>query len=318
VDEALAIGRRARVPVDVIHLKIAEHTLWKQMPKLVARLTEARAEGLDVTANVYPYRAGQNALQTILPPWAHEGGRTAMLVRLRDPAQRERLARDITNGLPGWYNHYTATGSWEGMLLVSLSSPEYKRFEGRRMSEVIAAFPGRAPLDVLFDTLIANGGEVPTVYFHHAEEDMQHALRQAFVSIGSDGTAVKIGTPTAAGHPHPRYYGTFARVLGRYVRELKVLTLEEAVRKMTSANTAKVRVFDRGLLRPGQWADVAVFDPARVADHATFENPHRYATGIEYVLVNGQLVLDRGRPTGARPGAIVRGQAGPARVPPVD
>jgi N-acyl-D-aspartate/D-glutamate deacylase len=204
------------------------------------------------------------------------------------------------------------------MLLVSLSSPEYKRFEGRRMSEVIAAFPGRPPLDVLFDTLIANGGEVPTVYFHHAEEDMQHALRQAFVSIGSDGTAVKIGTPTAAGHPHPRYYGTFARVLGRYVRELKVLTLEEAVRKMTSANTAKVRVFDRGLLRPGQWADVAVFDPARVADHATFENPHRYATGIEYVLVNGQVVLDRGRPTGARPGAIVRGQAGAARVPPVD
>jgi N-acyl-D-aspartate/D-glutamate deacylase len=318
VDEALAIGRRARVPVDVIHLKIAEHTLWKQMPKLVARLAEARAGGLDVTANVYPYRAGQNALQTILPPWAHEGGRTAMLARLRDPAQRERLARDITNGLPGWYNHYTATGSWEGMLLVSLSSPEYKRFEGRRMSEVIAAFPGRAPLDVLFDTLIANGGEVPTVYFHHAEEDMQHALRQAFVSIGSDGTAVKIGTPTAAGHPHPRYYGTFARVLGRYVRELKVLTLEEAVRKMTSANTAKVRVFDRGLLRPGQWADVAVFDPARVADHATFENPHRYATGIEYVLVNGQVVLDRGRPTGARPGAIVRGQAGAARVPPVD
>src|SRR6185295_13118398 len=144
------------------------------------------------------------------------------------------------------------------------------------MSAVIAAFPDKKPMDVLFDTLLANGGSVPTVYFHHAEEDMQFALRQPFVSVGSDGTAVKIGV-TAQGHPHPRYYGTFPRVLGRYVREQKLLTLEDAVRKMTSANTAKVRVYDRGLLRPGQWADLAVFDAERVADHATFEKPHQYA-----------------------------------------
>ena len=309
VAEALEIGRRARVAVDIIHLKIAEHTLWKQMPKLVAQITAARDEGMEVEANVYPYRAGQNALQTILPPWAHVGGAEAMLARLRDPAPRRRMEQDITNGLPGWYNHYTATGSWEGMLLVSLSHPDYKRFEGRRMSEVIAAFPAKKPMDVLFDTLIANGGSVPTVYFHHAEEDMQFALRQPFVSVGSDGTAVKIGGPTARGNPHPRYYGTFARVLGRYVRELKLLTLEEAVRKMTSANTAKVRVYDRGLLRPGQWADLAVFDAERVIDHATFENPHQYATGVEYVVVNGEVVLEQGRHTGARPGAIVHGQA---------
>jgi N-acyl-D-aspartate/D-glutamate deacylase len=307
VAEALEIGRRAQVPVDIIHLKIAEHTLWKQMPKLVSQIAAARAGGLDVEANVYPYRAGQNALQTILPPWAHEGGTEAMLARLRDPAQRRRLEHDITNGIPGWYNHYTATGSWEGMLLVSLSHPDYKRFEGRRMSDVIAAFPGRAPMDVLFDTLLANGGSVPTVYFHHAEEDMRYALRQPFVSVGSDGTAVTIGGPTARGHPHPRYYGTFARVLGRYVREEKLLTLEEAVRKMTSANTAKIHVYDRGLLRPGQWADVTVFDAERVIDHATFEKPHQYATGIAYVVVNGQLVLDQGRHTGARPGAILYG-----------
>jgi N-acyl-D-aspartate/D-glutamate deacylase len=308
VAEAVSIGRRARVPVDIIHLKIAEHTLWQQMPKLVALIAAARAEGLDVEANVYPYRAGQNALQTILPPWAHEGGTEAMLARLRDPAQRPRLEHDITHGIPGWYNHYTATGSWEGMLLVSLSDPAYKRFEGRRMSDVIAAFPGRRPMDVLFDTLVANGGSVPTVYFHHAEEDMRHALRQPFVSVGSDGTAVTIGGPTARGNPHPRYYGTFARVLGRYVREEKLLTLEEAVRKMTSANTAKVRIHDRGLLRPGQWADVTVFDAERVIDHATFEKPHQYATGISYVLVNGQVVLEPGRHTGARPGMILHGQ----------
>ncbi|HVR71482.1 MAG TPA: D-aminoacylase [Vicinamibacteria bacterium] len=312
VAEALAIGRRARVPVDVIHLKIADHTFWGQMPKLVGLITAAREEGLDVEANVYPYRAGQNALQTILPPWAHEGGTEAMLARLRDPAARERLAREITNGLPGWYNHYTATGSWDGMLLVSLSHPDYKRFEGRRMSDVIAAFPAKTAVAVLFDTLLDNGGSVPTVYFHHAEEDMQYALRQPFVSVGSDGTAVKIGGPTARGNPHPRYYGTFARVLGRYVRESKVLALEDAVRKMTSANTAKVRIHDRGLLRPGQWADLAVFDAERIIDHATFEQPHQYATGVEYVVVNGQVVLDRGRHTGARPGAILYGQG---RVP---
>jgi N-acyl-D-amino-acid deacylase len=307
VAEALEIGRRARVPVDIIHLKIADRSLWQQMPKLVAQIEAARASGLDVQANVYPYRAGQNALETILPPWAHEGGTEAMLARLRDPAQRARLTHDITNGLPGWYDHYTATGSWDGMLLVSLSSPDYKRFEGKRMSDVIAAFPDKKPMDVLFDTLIANGGSVPTVYFHHAEEDMRYALRQPFVSVGSDGTAVKIGTATAAGHPHPRYYGTFARVLGRYVREEKLLTLEDAVRKMTAANTAKVHVYDRGLIRPGQWADVTVFDAERVADRATFENPHQYAEGIRYVIVNGGVVLEDGRHTGARPGVILYG-----------
>jgi N-acyl-D-aspartate/D-glutamate deacylase len=307
VAEAMEIGRRARLPVDIIHLKIADHALWRQMPKLIAQIAAAREQGLDVQANVYPYRAGQNALETILPPWAHEGGPEAMLARLRDPAQRARLEREITEGLPGWYDHYTATGSWEGMLLVSLSHPDYKRFEGRRMSDVIAAFPGKRPMDVLFDTLIANGASVPTVYFHHAEEDMRYALRQPFVSVGSDGTAVKIGTATAAGHPHPRYYGTFARVLGRYVREERLLTLEEAVRKMTSANTAKVHVYDRGLLRPGQWADLTVFDAARVADRATFEQPHQYATGVVWVIVNGQVVLGQGQHTGARPGVILYG-----------
>jgi N-acyl-D-amino-acid deacylase len=307
VAEAFEIGRRARVPVDIIHLKIAEHTLWTQMPRLVEQILAARERGIDVQANVYPYRAGQNDLQTILPPWAHEGGRDALMARLADPVQRARMERDVLGGLPGWYNHYTAVGSWEGMLLVSLSAPEYKRFEGRRMSDVIAAFPGQKPTDVLFDTLLANGGSVPTVYFHHAEEDMRYALRQPFVSVGSDGTAVTIGGPTAKGNPHPRYYGTFPRVLGRYVREEKLLTLEDAVRKMTSANTAKIHVADRGLLRPGQWADVTVFDAAGVIDRATYENPHQYAAGIEYVVVNGQVILDKGRPTGARPGAIVYG-----------
>jgi len=308
VAEAIDIGRRAHIPVDVLHLKIAEHKLWGRMPELVAKLEAARRAGVQIEANVYPYRAGQNNLSSIIPPWAHEGGAPAMLRRLRDPSLRPRLESEIMNGIPGsnWYNHYTATGGWEGMLLVSFSNPEFKRFEGKRMSEVIAAL-GEPPLEVLFELLEKNGGSVPTVYFHHSEEDMRCALRQPFVSVGSDGTAVKTEGPLSAGSPHPRYYGTFPRVLGRYVREEKLLTLEEAIRKMTSANAAKIRIYDRGLLRPGMWADVAVFNPATVADRATFEKPHQYAAGIEYVIVNGAMVLDRGQHTGARPGKILYG-----------
>jgi N-acyl-D-aspartate/D-glutamate deacylase len=307
VKEALEIGRRARVPVDIIHLKIAEHKLWGKMPELVGLITEARASGQEVEANVYPYRAGQNNLASIIPPWAHEGGSQALVRRLDDPALRSRLEQEIYNGIPGsnWYNHYTAVGGWEGILIASISNPSYKRFEGKRMNEVIQALGGK-PIEALFELLKANRGSVPAVYFHHSEEDMRLALRQPFVSIGSDGTAVKTEGPLAAGHPHPRYYGTFPRVLGRYVREEKVLTLEDAVRKMTSANAAKIRVYDRGLLRPGLWADVTVFDAAKIIDHATFEKPHQYSSGVEYVIVNGKVVLDQGRHTGARPGAILR------------
>jgi len=309
VAEAIEIGRRAHVPVDIIHLKIAEHQMWGQMPELAASIANARARGQDVEANVYPYRAGQNNLSSIIPPWAHEGGSQALIARLKDASLRQRLESEINNGIPGsnWYNHYTATGGWDGMLLVSLSNPKYKKFEGKRMNEVIQAL-GKPPIDALFELLEENRGSVPTVYFHHSEEDMKFALRQPFVSIGSDGTAVKAEGPLARGNPHPRYYGTFPRVLGKYVREEKVISMEEAIRKMTSANTAKIRVFERGLLRPGQWADVTVFDAATIIDHATYEKPHQYATGVEYVLVNGKAVLDRGRHTHARPGTILYGQ----------
>jgi N-acyl-D-amino-acid deacylase len=306
VAEALDIGRRAHLPVEIIHLKIAEHTLWGKMPELIETISAARAEGQEVAANVYPYRAGQNNLATIIPPWAHEGGADALLARLADPTARRRIEQEITSGLPGWYDHYTATGSWEGMLLVSLRNPAYKRFQGKRMSEVIATLGG-PPLEVLFKVLADNGGSVPTVFFHHDEKDMRTALAQPFVSIGSDGSALKTEGPLGGGNPHPRSYGTFARVLGRYVREEKVLTLEDAVRKMSSASAAKVHLYDRGLLRPGQWADLAVFDPATVIDHATYEKPHQYASGMAYVIVAGQVVLDHERHTGARPGQILYG-----------
>lgn len=309
VAEAIDIARRSGVPVDIIHLKIAEHSMWGQMPELISSIAQARAQGVQVQANVYPYRAGQNDLATIIPPWAHEGGAQALIARLKDPSLRSRLESEILHGIPGsnWYDHYTATGGWNGMLLVSLSNPQYKKFEGMRMSQVIAAL-NKPALDALFELIEANGGSVPTVYFHHSEEDMRFALKQSFVSIGSDGTAVATEGPLSAGHPHPRYYGTFPRVLGRYVREEHLLTLEDAIRKMTSANAAKIGILDRGILRPGMMADVTVFDAARIIDKATFENPHQYATGVEYVIVNGKIVLDQGRHTGARPGVILKRQ----------
>ena len=308
VAEAIKIGRESGLPVDIIHLKLADHKLWGQMPELIASIAQARETGLEVTANVYPYRAGQNDLATIIPPWAHEGGTAALIRRLRDASLRSRLESEIEHGIPGssWYDHYTATGGWDGMLLVSLSNPAYKKYEGLRMNQVIQDMHVK-PLDALFRLLEENGGTVPTIYFHHDEKDMRYALQQPFVSIGSDGLAFKTEGPLSVGNPHPRSYGTFPRLLGRYVRDEHVLSMEEAIRKMTSANATKIHVFDRGLLRPGLWADVTVFNPATIIDNATYMKPHQYASGVEYVLVNGKIVLARGKHSGARPGLILYG-----------
>ena len=210
-----------------------------------------------------------------------------MIERLKNPALRPRLRREILNGLPGWYNHYLATGDgWAGMILVTLRNDKNKAFQGKRMSELIAARGGN-PADVLMDVLIEENGSVPTVFFHHSEPDMQLVMKQPWTSIGSDGGALSIDGPTSRTHPHPRYFGTFPRVLGRYVRELQVITLPEAVKKMTSMNADKIGIKDRGRLQEGMWADITVFNPATVIDRATFEKPHQYPVGIDYVIVNG-------------------------------
>ena len=307
VDEAIRIGRGAGIPMDVIHIKIAHKKFWGQMNEVVSMIEKARREGLNVQANIYPYTAGQNNLSSIIPPWAHDGGLEKMVERLRDPALRERMRREILSGLPGWYNHYLATGDgWGGMLLVSLGHQRNKPFQGKRMSDLIAA-RGGDPVQVLFDVLVEENGSVSTVFFHHSEPDMQLALKQPWTSIGSDGSAVSPDGPTGGAHPHPRYYGAFPRVLGRYVRELRLLTLPEAVKKMTSMNADKLGIRDRGRIQEGVWADLAVFDPQRVADRATFENPHQYAVGIHYVIVNGAVTLDNGRHTGALAGRVIYG-----------
>lgn len=315
IAEAISVGRGSKIRVDIIHLKIADKALWGRMPEVLKMIDDARAEGLDIRSNVYPYTAGQNDLRAIIPPWAHDGGNESMLARLRDPAQRARLRRDILNGLPGWYNHYLATGGgWEGMLLVSFKQESNKQWVGKRMSELIASRVGD-PVGILLDVLVEENGSVPTVFFHHSEDDMQLAMKRPYTSIGSDGAAISPDGPRGATHPHPRWYGTFPRVLGRYVRELHTLELPEAVKKITSMNAEKANIPDRGLIKEGYWADVTLFDPETVIDKATFEEPHHYPEGIPYVIVNGVIALDNGQHTNSRSGKVLRG---PGYQPPVE
>ena len=307
IEEAINVGKGADIRVDIIHMKIADQEFWGQMNEVIAMIDRARKQGYDIRAHVYPYTAGQNNLRSIIPPWAHDGGNEAMLERLRNPEMRARMKKHILAGLPGWYNHYLAVGSdWSRMLLVSLEDPKNRPFVGKRMSELIES-RGGDPVDVLFDVLLEEKGSVSTVFFHHEEGDMLYALKQPYTSVGSDGAAISPDGPSGSKHPHPRWYGTFPRVLGRYVREQKALSLEDAVRKITSMNAEKINIHDRGYLREGLMADVTLFDPDTVIDRATFEQPHRYPAGIPYVIVNGRLVLDDGRHTGALPGRVLRG-----------
>jgi N-acyl-D-amino-acid deacylase len=307
IREAIEIGRRAGVTVEIIHIKIADQANWGRMNEVVKLVDDARREGINVGANIYPYTRGNNNLATIIPPWAHEGGTAKMIERLKDPAERTKMKKDIRAGLPGWYNHYTAVGGdWTRMLISANNS--YKGLTMDRILDIRAKDkkPAPDPLDEMFDLLIEEGGSVSTVYDHHTEKDMTLALAQPWCSIGSDGLAYATEGPLRRGHPHPRSFGTFPRILGVYVRQKGLLRLEEAVRKMTSQNAVKLGLTDRGLLRPGNYADITLFDPDRVIDRATYTDPFQYNEGIEYVLVNGQVVLDRGKHTGARPGRALR------------
>lgn len=307
VKEAIDIGERAKVPVDIIHLKIADQQYWGRMNEIVALIDAARTRGVNVQANVYPYTRGNNDLASIVPPWAHEGGTTKLRERLKDPEARERIKRDIRQGLPGWYNHYSAVGGdWSRMLISKETT-----FKGLTVDRVLAErskgkTPTPEPLDVFLDYLSDENGSVSTVYAHHTEEDMTVALAQPWCSVGSDGYALATDGPLRRGNPHPRSFGTFPRVLGVYVRELKTLRLEDAVRKMTSLNAAKIGLHDRGLIEPGQHADLVIFNPTTIIDRATYTEPFQYAEGISYVVVNGQVVVSDGKLTAARPGKALR------------
>lgn len=306
VTEAIEIGERAGVPVDIIHIKIADQKYWGRMNEVIALIEAARKRGVNVQSNVYPYTRGNNNLVSIIPPWAHEGGRQKLIERLKDPTQRSRIKQDVQAGIDGWYNHYTAVGGdWSRMLISANNS-----FKGLTMDRVMALrTQGKKNpdlLDELFDFLIEQNGSVSTVYAHHTEKDMNLVLSQPWCSVGSDGSAYAIQGKLRRGNPHPRNFGTFPRVLGVYVRELKLLRLEDAVRKITSLNAAKIGIRDRGLLRAENFADITIFNPKTVIDKSTYTEPFQYPEGIEYVIVNGRVVLEKGKHSGLRPGRSLR------------
>ena len=305
--EAIEIGEKAQVPVDIIHLKIADKRMWGKMNEICDLIESARQKGQKVTANQYPYIAGQNYLMALIPPWALEGGKQQLKNRLKDAVLRRRMEQDILRGLPGWFDHYVLMKGWESAVVASIKTEKNKKYEGKSVAE-IAAMSGKKPTDAVFDLLLDEDDPIPTVYFLMDEADVRTAMRVPWVSIGSDGEAVRPDGILGRGRPHPRWYGTFPRILGKYVREQNVLSLEQAINKMTLLNAEKLGISDRGRIARGKKADVTIFNASRVIDRATFEDPHQYPVGIEYVIVNGTVVIDRGNHLGAKPGRVLYGK----------
>ncbi|MDQ5839269.1 MAG: amidohydrolase family protein, partial [Acidobacteriota bacterium] len=304
--EVFEIARRARIPAEIWHLKTAYKKNWGRMPEVLSKIRAARASGLDITADVYPYTAASTSLSACLPPWALEGGTEKMLARLHDAATRARIKQDIMKDSNEWEDIYLGSGGASGVLIGSVVNRELEGLQGKRVSE-IAREQGKDELDALLDIVAADRGQTGAIYFMMSEDDLRAALRAPFVSICTDSGARATDGPLAGSKSHPRGWGTFPRVLGRYARDERLFTLEEAVRKMTGQPAARVSLRDRGVLRAGAFADVTVFDPARIRDRATFEEPNQYAEGIRYVLVNGQVEVDGGRRTDVNAGRPLRG-----------
>ena len=306
LDEVFRIAREAAVPATIHHLKTAYARNWGRMPQVLARIERARAEGLDVAADLYPYAAASNRLDSNLPVWAREGGREQLLARLKDPATRARIKADVLRADSTWENQYLGSGGAAGILIAALDKPELQPYQGRRLDE-IARSVGKDPLDALMDLIVDDITTGWGIMFMMREDDVRAALRSPLVAMGTDTGAQAIDGVTAASISHPRGWGSATRILGTYVREEKLLSLEEAVRKMTSLPASRMKLWDRGLVRPGCVADLAVFNPATVRDRSTFSAPKAYSEGMPYVMVNGELVVDDGRITDARPGRPVYG-----------
>jgi N-acyl-D-amino-acid deacylase len=310
LDESLAevfeIARRAQIPVEIWHLKTAYKKNWGRMPEVLGKIAAARARGLNITADVYPYIAGSTALSACLPPWVLEGGTERMLARLRDARIRQHLKEEISTDSKEWENIYLGSGGAGGILIGSVVNRELESLQGKRLSQ-IAAEQQKELLDALFDLILADHGQTSAIYFMMSEDDLRAALRAPFVSICTDSGARAADGPLAGSKSHPRGWGSYPRILGRYVRDEHLLSLEKAIHKMTGLSASKVGLRDRGLVRAGMYADITVFDPKTVIDKATFEMPNQYPEGIEYVIVNGQVSVDKGKRTPALAGQVLRG-----------
>jgi len=308
VDEAITIGEKAGLPVEIFHLKAAYQPGWgKLMTEVGQHVDQARARGVDVAADLYLYTAGGTGLEAVIPSWAFDGGAAKLLERLKDAAIRTRLKKEIQTGSPGWWNIVEASGGWENIVLANAQNKDNTKYEGKSLAQ-IAREMNKEPADAAFDLVSQGHGRVLAIYHMMSEQDVETALRFPWTSIGSDsGAAVKLGQIDEIGLPHPRAYGNFPRLIARYVRDEKVISLPEAIRKMTSWPATRYRLADRGLIKEGCWADVVIFDYGKIQDRATYEQPLLTPTGIDYVLVNGQVVVDQGKHTGAKPGMVLYG-----------
>lgn len=306
LDELIHIAREANVHAEVYHLKAGGEKNWPKMQAAIARIEAARKQGLRITADMYPYTAGATGLDAAMPPWVQEGGLDAWIARLRQPEIRKRVIQEMRSPATDWESLYAAAGSPDRLLLIGFNNEKLKPLTGKTLGEV-AKMRGVSPEEAAMDLVIEDGSRVSTAYFLMSEDNVKLGLSQPWVSIGSDAEGAAPEGPFLLSNPHPRAYGSFARFLGRYVRDEKVTTLPDAIRRLTRLPAENFKLKNRGCLDAGCHADLVIFDPATIADHSTFEQPHRYATGVAHVFVNGVQVLRDGEHTGAKPGQVVRG-----------
>ena len=305
LDEAIRIGREAHIPVEVWHIKAAGKQNFGRMKEIVAKIEQARREGIDITADTYAYPAWFNTFSAFVPPWAHDGGDDKLIERLKDPAMRARMRKDMLTPGGGWDNEWQEIPGPESVLICVVQNPDLKSIQGKTLAQV-AQLWHEDPIDALFDILIKDHAFTSVAVFAMSEPDITLAVKQPWVSFDNDSQGTAPTGLLGEEHPHPRAYGTFPRILRKYVREDHVLTLEEAVRKMTALPASKMRFGDRGVLKEGMWADVVVFDPATITDKATFEQPNQLSVGMDDVLVNGVPVIADGKATNALPGKVIR------------
>ena len=306
VDELITIAREAEIGAEIYHLKASGENNWGKLEEVFRRIESARAEGLDITADMYTYTAGATGLDAAMPPWVQEGGHDAWVARLKDPDIRARLIEEMKQDTDEWENLYLAAGSPENLILIGFKNDELKHLTGKTLAEV-AQQRGTSPEDTMIDLVIEDDSRVGTAYFLMSEENVKKKIAQPWVAFGSDAESLAPEGVFLKSNPHPRAYGTFSRLLGKYVRDEQVISLPEAIRRLTSFPAENLGIKDRGALKEGYFADIAVFDPDTIQDHATFAEPHQYATGVHHVLVNGVPVLLDGDHTGATPGRFVRG-----------
>jgi dihydroorotase/N-acyl-D-amino-acid deacylase len=306
IDEAIQIGREAQIPVEIWHLKCAGKSNWGRMPAVIARIDSARREGIDISANTYAYPAWFNSFSAFVPPWAHDGGDSALIARMQDPADRARMRQDMTTAGGDWDNEWQEIPGPEAVLIGVVQNPALLPVQGKNLAEIAAA-EGKDPIDALLDILVEDKAFTEGAVFGMSEEDVALALVQPWTSIDNDSPGTSPEGPLGKEHPHPRAYGTFPRIIRKYVREEHRLTLPEAIRKFTSLPAQRMRLVDRGVLKQGMWADIAVFDPDSLTDLATFSAPNQLSVGMRYVLVNGVPVIADAKMTGALPGQVLRG-----------